>query len=310
MTKLHAELVVQPGSRAGFARLARDWLTEARARLFPDLDRALSTAGPSAEPPEDDDAPWGPPGGVWARLLVRQQPQAVGGISTPYSQRAWRRTLDGLERDRPFQVRLEMTLLGPDGQPPGAGLAVLSVQRSQHDPRWARFEAESPGGSAGSGAGSPDGALAWAGFVREWAAAAGAHYGHVTDDATSHGTALERAVLGVTAEPPAIPRCRDVLRGYSWVTIMARPLAARLGGAGALTASGCFTEVSVLPGGQVFLRATPALAEYEGPAVRRVFGVLAPVLLPGRPDPEAVSGSRVRLVLDADAADVAGGVKP
>lgn len=54
--------------------------------------------------------------------------------------------------------------------------------------------------------------LSAAGPSAERAAAAGAHYGHVTDDATSHGTALERAVLGVTAEPPAIPRCRDVLR--------------------------------------------------------------------------------------------------
>ncbi|HEY1673861.1 MAG TPA: hypothetical protein VGG50_14170 [Streptosporangiaceae bacterium] len=262
----------------------------------------LSVAGPSAPRTEDDDAPWGPPAGVWARMIVRQQPQAIGGRSTLYSQRAWRRTLDGLERGYPFQVRLEMTPLDPDGQPAGSGPAVLSVQRSQHDPRWARFEAEAYGELADQ----PETPLAWAGFLRGWAAAAGAHYGHVTDDATSHGTALERAVLGVTAEPPAIPRCRDVLRGYSWVTVVAAPLLARLGGAGALTASGCFTEVSPLPGGRVYLRATPALAEYEGPAVRRVFGVLAPVLLPGRPDPESVSGSRVRLVLDADAAGGAG----
>jgi hypothetical protein len=263
----------------------------------------LSVAGPSAQRTEDDDAPWGPPGGVWARMVVRQQPQAIGGRSTLHSQRAWRRTLDGLERGYPFQVRLEMTPLDQDGRSTGAGPAVLSVQRSQHDPRWARFEAETGGDLAGQ----PETPLAWAGFLRGWAAAAGAHYGHVTDDATSHGTALERAVLGVTAEPPAIPRCRDVLRGYSWVTVVAAPLLARLGGAGALTASGCFTEVSPLPGGRVYLRATPALAEYEGPAVRRVFGVLAPVLLPGRPDPESVSGSRVRLVLDTDAAGGADG---
>jgi hypothetical protein len=184
--------------------------------------------------------------------------------------------------------------------------AVLAVQRSQFDPRWARFEAEAPGRLVGW-ADSPDRPRAWAGFVREQAAAAGAQYGHVSDDATGHGTALERALLGVTAEPPDIPRVRDVLRGYSWVTVVAAPLAERLGGPAALAASGVFDEVSVLPGGQVFLRATPDLAGYEGPAVRRVFEVLAPVLRPGRPDPEAVSGGRVRLVLDTDAADAAGG---
>jgi hypothetical protein len=309
MTTLHAELCLQASSRATFARLARDWLTGSRSRLFPELDRVLSTAGPSAEAPEDD-APWGRPGGVWARLLVRQQPQAVGGVSTPYSQRAWRRTLDGLERSHPFLVRLEMTPLGPDGHPVAAEPAVLSVQRSQHDPRWARFEAQAPADLAGRpgaadlagrpGAAAADGPLALMDFLREQAVAVGADYGHVSDDATSSGTALERAVLGAAAEPPGIPRCREVLRGYSWVTIVARPLVARLGGAAALAASGCFSEVSPLPGGPVLLRATARLDDYRGPAVRRVFGMLAPVLLPGRPDPEAVSGSPVRLVLDAD----------
>lgn len=289
MTTLHAELCLQPGSRANFARLARGWLTEGRARLFPELDRALGTAGPNAERPEDDDAPWGPPGGVWARMLVRQQPQAVGGRSTAYSPRAWRRTLDELAGSYPFQVRLELTPLDANGHPATAEPAQLSVQRSQHNEAWARFEAAAPGG------GDPS---AWAGFVREQAVAADAQYGHVTDDATSHGTALERAVLGVTAEPPAIPRCRDVLRGYSWVTIVAAPLARRLGGAGALAASGAFAEVSPLPGGQVLLRATPDLDDYQGPAVRRVLAVLAPVLMPGRPDPEAVSDAPVRLVLE------------
>jgi hypothetical protein len=301
MTTLHAELCGQPGSRANFARLARDWLTGARARLFPELDRVLTTAGPSADAPDDDERPWGPPGGVWGRLLVRQQPQAVGGLSLPYSQRAWRRTLDGLERDHPFQVRLELMPLGPGGQPAGAEPAVLSVQRSQHDPRWVRFEAQAPRDLAGAPPGRAPSPLAWADFLREQAVAAGADYGHVTDDATSAGTALERAVLGVSADPPNIPRGRTVLRGYSWVTIVAAPLADRLGGAAALAASGAFAEVSPLPNGQVLLRATASLDDYRGAAVRRVFGVLAPVLLRGRPDPEAVSGSPVRLVLDADA---------
>ena len=305
MSNLHAELVAQPESRADFARLARDWLTGARRVLFADIDRRLGRGGTfAAEPPADDAAPWGPPGGAWARLRVQQQPHTLGGTVMPYSARMWRRVLDGLERAYPFHVGLDMMPLGPDGRPVSAGPeAVIAVHRSTTHPRWVRFEAEAPPDLI-DWRGSPSVQLAWTGFVKEQAVAADAHYGHVTDDASIHATALERAILGVAAEPPGVVHCREVLRGYSWVTICAAQLAARLGGDAALAASGCFDEVSVLPGGQVFLRATPALEDFDGPAVRRVFGALAPVLLPGRPDPAAVAGLPVRLVLDADAGEL------
>ena len=102
MNNLHAELVAQPGSRADFARLARDWLTGARRILFTDIDRRMAGGGTYvADPPDDDVSPWGAPGGAWVRLRVRQQPQAVGGSGTPYSARGWRRLLDGLERAYP-----------------------------------------------------------------------------------------------------------------------------------------------------------------------------------------------------------------
>jgi hypothetical protein len=283
MISLHAELAARPQSRADFARLAAGWLTDARRRLFPDL-------GPS------------PPGTVWAQLRVQQQPEALGGTATPYTDRAWRRVLAGLDRAYPFHVTLAMAPLGPDGQPATGAEAIIAVHRSHRHPRWVRFEAAAPEG-IGGWAGSPGTQRTWAGFVREQAIRAGAHYGHVTDDATIHGTALERAIQGSTDEPPAVPRCRAVLRGYSWVTICAAELAIRLGRAPALAGSGAFDEVRELPGGRVYLRATAALEDFEGAAVRRAFGALAPVLLTGRPDPERVSGTRARLVLDADARD-------
>jgi hypothetical protein len=104
-------------------------------------------------------------------------------------------------------------------------------------------------------------------------------------------------------DPGPGPRCRAVLRGYSRVTICAAELAIRLGGASALAASGAFDEVRELPGGRVHLRATAAVEDLEGAAVRRAFEALAPVLLPGRPDPERLSGMPARLVRDCDAGD-------
>lgn len=100
-----------------------------------------------------------------------------------------------------------------------------------------------------------------------------------------------------------MPRSREVLRGYSWVTVCAPELAARIGGAAALAATGAFDEATELTGGQVYLRATPALYDYEGTAVRRVFEALASVLLSGRPRPTSRAAMSGRLVKDVNAAD-------
>jgi hypothetical protein len=87
------------------------------------------------------------------------------------------------------------------------------------------------------------------------------------------------------------------------VTVCAAELAARLGGAAALARSGAFDEVTELPGGQVFLRATPVIQDYQGEILLRVFQTLAPVLLTGRPHPMSPATDSGRLVRDADAAD-------
>jgi hypothetical protein len=47
MISLHAELDARPQSRADFARLAAGWLTDARRRLFPDLDPGPAGAVPA-----------------------------------------------------------------------------------------------------------------------------------------------------------------------------------------------------------------------------------------------------------------------
>jgi hypothetical protein len=137
----------------------------------------------------------------------------------------------------------------------------------------------------------------WAEFVKAWVTRSDACYAHVSDDALANGgSALEAALYAQPQEN--VPRSCEVLRGYSWVTVCAPGLAARLGGTQALGASGAFDEVTELPAGQVFLRATPAVQDFEGARLRLVFETLAPVMLPGRP--RAMDAAR--LVMDADAA--------
>lgn len=98
---------------------------------------------------------------------------------------------------------------------------------------------------------------------------------------------------------------RTWLRGYSWITVLPRELAARLGGAAVMCASGAFTQVEELPGGGLWLRATERMDEYGPDAVRRVFDALASVLPSGAPQ-ETWDGSRDRRswrVVQEDAAN-------
>jgi hypothetical protein len=310
MESLHAELTAEADSAEVFARMATQWLTEARDELFGELSAGLQDDQPPLPKGDPDpNAPLppspvlGPPRATWASTLVYRSPASPGTIRY-YSARSWRRLLSGLAKTYPYRVGLYMVPLDDTGrysaeEPTVA--ATVAVYRSHSSPRWVRFEATAGADTGWSG--SADVQRTWCDVLKSWATRFQACYGHITDDAGTHATALERAVIGGDLDPPLVPRCHEVLRGYSWVTICAPELAARLGGPDALAAFGAFDEVTELPEGQVFLRATPALEEYSGESVRRVFQVLAPVLLPGRPNPDLLAGLRARLVMDAVAAD-------
>ena len=88
---------------------------------------------------------------------------------------------------------------------------------------------------------------------------------------------------------------RDVLRGYSWVTVCPGELAQRMGGTAALAASGAFWGIEELPGGGVWLQASEDFADYNE-MMRRVFETKAPVLPPGLAEPEPMEEKRYRLV--------------
>ncbi len=80
-----------------------------------------------------------------------------------------------------------------------------------------------------------------------------------------------------------IGRSREVLRGHDWLTIVPAELAATLGGAPGLAATGAFAEVRALGGGGVALLATAGFEDYDAAAAERPFRALAAVLPPGRP---------------------------
>lgn len=304
MRNLHVELVCRADSVAEFARLVTAWLTEAKAELFPELDRELPAGRVLKAPvPGDPSVPIGPPGATWATVFVQPDPEKPAVRTAVYSGASWRRLLDGLETEHPFALHLSMAPLDSRGAPVHRyDAASVGVRRHREDPGSVRLQMQASPGVV-PWPGSAEIQRRWTEFLRDWAVRLGASYGHVTDDADwVNGTALEQAVRSQSADLVAVPRQRQLLRGYSWVTVCAAELVSRLGGVEALAASGAFHEVRELSDGQVFLQATPLLEQYEGTAVREVFEALAPVLVMGEAR-SVLAGPAMRLVLDVDADD-------
>jgi hypothetical protein len=309
--RLHVELVWRADSAEEFAPRAREWLTETKAELFGELDRRLPSDAVMRAPADSMLEVLGPPGATYATIHVRLKPFRPDsyGSSGVYSPRAWQRVLDRLQSAYPLEIRLWMMPLDAEGimvkdeRGTWSVDAGVGICRHEEDPRWVQFCIQ----ASSQLVPWPESAeiqTAWVDFFERWAIRLDACYGHVTDDADDRGgTALEQAAYAaVGTYPPTIPRCREALRGYSWVTICAPELVGRLGGVAALAASGAFHEVRELPRGQALLRATPLVEEYEGAAVERAFRTLAPVLLPGRVD-KMNAPALGRLVLGVDAAD-------
>jgi hypothetical protein len=81
-----------------------------------------------------------------------------------------------------------------------------------------------------------------------------------------------------------VPRSREVLRDYGWVTAVPQQLGDRLGGLRSLQASGAFHDVAQLTAGGYWLQATPRWDDYGIEQAEAIFKVLAPILPVGRPD--------------------------
>jgi hypothetical protein len=301
---LEIELVCRADSAPEFARVVGTWFTDALQEAFPWYAEQLA-ADPELgdlRDPKVRYGAWGPPGGVYASWSVNYGPSPrKNRRSGTYSAKSWRSVLEQLASRYPYQVVLLLYALDEAGRPAGGETAVVfTAGRVPDAPEWVQLSIDVPQDRQ-PWQGSAEIQGGWVDFLRRWAERLDADYGHITDDADRwFGTALERAVSLPVHH--SIPHCREVLRGYSWVTICDSVIAQRLGGVAALSESGAFHQVVQLPTGQLLLRATPLLEQYEGITVTRVFEATAPVLLPGRADPDtALPWSR--LVLDVDAAD-------
>jgi hypothetical protein len=296
---MHAVLSAEITSEEVFAALSRDWLAETMAEVFPELREGLRTRPVMTVPVHPARGPWGQPGHVRGVLTIARNTPADWRDSH-YSERSWARFLARLG-EYPFGAMITVNALDERGYAVPDGEANVGVARDKFAPAWTEFTFSAPA----AGSGWPESAevqARWAEFVKGQAARIGACAGSMTDDIDGAvETALERSLRRGTSLPGGA--VRQALRGYSWVTVVAAGLAERLGGAEAMVASGAFCEVSPLPDGSLWLRATPVINEFTGDRVRRVFEALAPVLITGTARPRRQYHEIFRIVEGVDAAD-------
>lgn len=299
---MHVELVSEIRVRGEFGPRAAQWISGIRDLVFAGYDENQSGGLIPFDPPPSPAGYWilGRPTALRGTIHVQQRPHNSLGRGAVYSSRSWGKLINGLTETYPFRVTLVLAPVDDNGKEAGlGGAAHVGVRRDGDAPEWVRFEAALP----------PD-IVDWNGssrvwqellsFTREWVTEIETCYGHITDDADFLATALERATGQYSWD--TVPRCKEVLRGYSWVTVCPAELAAILGGRIGLERTGAFCMVAEGAGGAVFLQATPTFGEYGDAAMRRVFEALAPVLLPGRV--EAEGGEQFgRVVTGVDAAD-------
>jgi hypothetical protein len=284
-----------------FAQAARTWLEHTSRVLGADLWERLNRSLPLVEPAEWND-PHGEPHGVWGSVTVlpRDGQQGAAG-HYPYSPESFEWMLTELA-NRPLSAGFRLRQLDEAGIPyEGGGELAVDVEVEEDRPEWVQLSAGSTLFSAEHDPMRPEVSQRWAGVLREMAERVDASFGHLCDDASAAGTALD-ATLFRGGEVESMLQGREVLRGYSWVTVCPAELARRLGGASALAATGAFAVVEQLPHGGVWLQATPDFAGYDERTVRRVFEALAPVLPAGKPERDPFDDGPLRLVWE-DAAD-------
>lgn len=285
---------------SGLRRLARAWFTDLPAAVVPEYWDALARAVPldtglmrvEMPPPWETQTPSGRP---FATVTVAPRPWRNPRASV-YAPKRLDQVIDriGDPGQRPVHVSLSLGVLDTDGVPVAGGNLVLGLDTSEEDPALATFslyrDASRPVTTF------PDAVFdLGVDFLRGLCRAEDADFAGAGDPAyAGHHTALDAALR--RDRDDSLREARRHLRGYSWITVVPRELAARLGGADALTATGAFAEVEALPPGGVWLRATDRAETYDAAAVRRVFSALAPVLPPGRPEPDERGGPAWHLV--------------
>lgn len=311
--------VATAGGFGGFGEVAFRWLDELSMAVAGDARDSLKglPARVVTRPREEPWDPLGEPGELWGIVTVTR-----GGVTAPAKtaerncSAAGFRWLRKQLEDPPTRITLEIGHLDDMGHRSGRSV-FLTAKHSVHSPGWLVLQARDREHRFLDPAHGPEVQRGWLAALRSWADQLNPGYGQIAY-ARGFATALEDSLPPAQYPPQhrtpeyTLNDCRQMLRGYSWLTILPAELVKPAGGPDRLRDCGAFAAVDPLPGGGLWLLATEDFRDYNADAVERVFRALAPVLRPGRPVPKPavppplVDNSPPQLLVFEDAATAGG----
>lgn len=276
---MRCELDLEYRSEGAFANAGGRWFGGALERVLAEPLQAL-LQGPGLDPAGmRGGVPCGPPDSLWGFCSITTRSQrGLRDTARVISERNLAWFAKTLAVGGHFAADVGISRLGGDGYP-RTRLARLTVERVENADQWVRLAFEFPSSSLAD-AKFRESVLE---FVRSQAEVIDPSYGQVGYQYTLGKTALEE-VLGPPWLLPedTVAQSREWLRGYDWVTVCPRELAARLD-VTALRAGGDLYEVEPLAGGSLWLRSAVDHADHQGERVHALWSALRPLLRTGVP---------------------------
>ncbi|PJN29873.1 hypothetical protein CG736_05020 [Kitasatospora sp. CB02891] len=259
--RLSGEVLLDVGSPEEYRATVLRFLTDALGRIEGPLKARVDDLADGSAGRVHGDA-------LVGRIRLSAASLELGGMfqHRPYSPE----NLDWLA-ERAAEGRTVYAVAAVIGQ---GGLNVevvcdLTAWRDDADDRWAVLRMETP----------DSGALVES--IRAVAEQVDPVFGSIGHGGEMTCTELEHA-LGLRDLGDTYDDARRILRGYDWITVAPRQLAAEHGGAAAFAGSALST-VDELPSGALWLAATEEFADYRGSAVWAMFEAVAPMLPTGLP---------------------------
>ncbi|UBU12525.1 hypothetical protein [Nonomuraea gerenzanensis] len=290
---------VEDATLPEFETQLRRWVSEVPGRLVPSLWERLNEALP-LRTPSDWNEPHGESRGVWAVVCAETTGRGLEVRKFSLENHEW--LIAGVGKWFP-KAWIEIKQLDDGGRPSEDGMDGFRVEIERFDGDGDRIQlrAWSYLPDVAYDLARPEVAERWGSVLRDFADKLNPAFGHLADDSNPNGTTALDVSVARGGRVKSVKQARQILRGYSWITICPAELGERLGGVSGLSRTGAFHEVAELSRGGLWLQATKNFADYDERAVLQVFKALANVLPGGLPKRNPFD-TKVRRLVWEDAA--------